>query len=143
MLPSMRQFLHKLFSSILPSIAWTAIILLLLCLPGGMFPKEEGFAISDFDKYVHATLFGGFVVLWCWYLAGKYPETLIPYSVAFGLFVLSCLFGIALEFVQKFWIPGRDYDPMDMVADSIGAFIGWVLILVDRLRRVKTHKTMQ
>ena len=134
----MRLSLHKLLASLFPPLVWTVIILVLLCMPGGMLPDEEGFTISNFDKFVHAGLFGGFVFFWCLYLGAKFPGGLIPNNLAFLLFVLSCLFGIAMEFVQKYWIPGRDFDPWDMVADSAGALIGWLIILAARLRRLRT-----
>jgi VanZ family protein len=32
-----------------------------------------------------------------------------------------------MEYVQKYWIPGRDYDLADIIADMFGAGIGYGL----------------
>jgi len=43
----------------------------------------------------------------------------------FVFYMLSNFFGIAMEIVQKYWIPGRDYDTYDIIADMFGAGIGY------------------
>ncbi len=35
------------------------------------------------------------------------------------------IFGIAMEFVQKYFIPGRSCEVTDMFADGIGCLMGW------------------
>ena len=45
----------------------------------------------------------------------------------FLFYVLGNVFGIGMEYVQKYWIPGRDYDLADMIADMIGAGVAYGL----------------
>jgi len=39
--------------------------------------------------------------------------------------ISGLLYGIAMEFVQKYYIPFRSCDVEDMVADGIGSFAGY------------------
>jgi VanZ family protein len=41
--------------------------------------------------------------------------------------LVACFFGIAMEFVQKYFIPNRDFDIYDIVADIIGAAGGFLI----------------
>ena len=47
-----------------------------------------------------------------------------------AIFIIACFYGIAMEYVQKYFIPGRDFDVYDMVADAIGAVGGWIVFRV-------------
>jgi len=38
----------------------------------------------------------------------------------------GCVYGIAMEFVQKYWIPNRSFDIGDIIADTIGSIAGLV-----------------
>jgi VanZ like family len=127
--------LIPVFRSVIPAILWTVIIFILLAMPGSMLPKEKGFRIPNFDKIVHMTLFGGFVLLWAWRLDAKLPPVSKPTRWYFGLFMLSCAYGTAMEFVQKYFVVGRDYDTMDILADALGAFIAWLILYFSFLRK--------
>jgi VanZ family protein len=123
----MIPFLKKYFSSLYYPIIWTLIIAVLLCLPGKMLPSETGFKIPNLDKLVHMGLFGGFVVTWGLYMTRR-TSTASTLARAFFLFyVLANVYGYAGELVQKYWIPGRDYDLADVIADMIGAGIAYGL----------------
>ncbi|HXB07312.1 MAG TPA: VanZ family protein [Puia sp.] len=109
-----------------------------MCIPGYYIPSEKGFFLPDFDKIVHMVLFGGFVFLWSLYMASK-PVRLKRLLLAFFCFyLLSNGLGIALEYVQKYWIPGRDYDLGDIIADMFGAGFGYgfsnLLLLPAKIR---------
>jgi hypothetical protein len=116
-------FLGKLHFAII----WTFIILILLALPGSLIPREDVFAIPGFDKVVHVVLFGGFVWLWClYYKSKKLPQSRLLRSF-FYIFILAAAYGIGMEYVQKYFIPGRDYDQGDIIADLIGAGLAYGL----------------
>lgn len=73
------------------------------------------------DKLIHAIIYG--------FLAGTVIYALLPHSsgwrpVSFFLVVmLVCLsYGVLDEFHQRF-IPGRDPDILDIVADGVGSLI--------------------
>ena len=106
-------------------IAWTLIIAILLSLPGTMLPSENQFVLPQFDKYVHISLFGGFVFFWNFYLSKRPLSARQLLRWFFLIFVLANVFGIGMEFVQKYFIPFRDFDTEDIIADMIGAGVGY------------------
>jgi VanZ family protein len=124
----MISFLKKYFSALYIPIVWTLVIGILMCLPGRMLPKEEGFSIPQFDKFVHITLFGGFVFLWSLWLTRRVSVTAVLLRWFFVFYVLANVYGISMEYVQKYWIPGRDYDLADIIADMIGAGLAYGLV---------------
>ncbi|HVU57083.1 MAG TPA: VanZ family protein [Puia sp.] len=121
----MMHLLKKYLGKIYVSIGWTFLIILLLSLPGSVLPNETHFAIPQFDKLVHISLFGGFVLLWNFYLSGRPLSTHALLKWFFLIFMLGNGLGIGMEFVQKYWIPNRDFDTEDIIADMIGAGIAY------------------
>lgn len=111
----------KLLHSIWPPIVWSIIIFVLLIIPGKDFP--EGPEIPFSDKIVHFFLFGVQVFLWCRY-AG-YSNTQPPLRIFLLIFLISCVYGIGMEYVQKYWVANRGFEKGDMIADIIGSFCGW------------------
>ena len=118
-------FLKKYFGFLYVPVIWTIIVATLCCLPGSMLPSESHFRIPEFDKFVHICMFGGFVFLWNLYEAKRLEEVGRLTRWFFLFYVLGNVFGIAIEFIQKYWIPGRDYDLADMIADMIGAGLAY------------------
>ena len=121
----MISFLKKYFGALYLPVIWTFIIGILMCLPGKMLPNESGFAIPEFDKFVHMSLFGGFVFLWALYISKRItaPEKLVRWF--FVIFVLANLYGIGMEYLQKYYIPMRDFDLADIIADMAGAGLAY------------------
>jgi VanZ family protein len=107
------------------AIAWTVMIVILLALPGSMLPDEQGFKIPNFDKIVHISLFGMMVFLWCFYFSTKKIALKKLLLIFFVVFLCANALGIGMEFVQKYWIPLRDFDEADIIADMIGAGIAY------------------
>ncbi|HEY4108334.1 VanZ family protein [Puia sp.] len=123
----MFNFIKKYLSAVYVPVIWTLLIAIAMCIPGSLIPNENKFAIPGFDKLVHLGLFGGFVFLWCLYLTTRrvsFGKLLLGF---FCFYMLSNGFGIAMEYVQKYWIPGRDYDLGDIIADMFGAGLGYGL----------------
>ena len=121
----MIPFLRKYFSALYIPITWSIIIGILLALPGSALPNEAAFKIPQFDKIVHISLFGGFVLFWGLNLSKRIPETIRLVRWFFLVYVLANVYGIGMEYVQKYWIPGRDFDLADIIADMIGAGLGY------------------
>ena len=119
------HFFKKYLGKIYAAIGWTFLLILLLTLPGSMLPNESHFSIPQFDKFVHITLFGGFVLLWNFYLSRRSLSTKALLRWFFLIFMLGNALGIGMEFVQKYWIPFRDFDTEDIIADMIGAGLGY------------------
>jgi VanZ family protein len=123
----MIPFLRKYFGRLIAPLLWTILIAVACCLPGKMLPGETGFKIPEFDKLVHAGMFGGFIFLWALYLSNKITDSRVLLRWFFLLFILSNAYGIGMEFLQKCCIPLRDYDEADIIADMVGAGIGYGL----------------
>ncbi|MCH5683555.1 VanZ family protein [Niabella sp. W65] len=77
---------------------------------------------------MHLGIFALFVVLWCWYLSTRRPVTRRTGSFIW-ITIIGILLGYMMELVQKYFVPNRDYDLWDVVADGIGAIAGLLLSL--------------
>ena len=75
------------------------------------------------DKVAHMVLFGVQAVL----IAA--PSALRSRRVWLGAWALATLWG-AVDETHQFWVPGRTADPMDWLADLIGAAVGLALLRV-------------
>lgn len=123
----MITFLKKYLAAPYIPIIWTVIIAILMCLPGRFIPSEKTFRIPNFDKFVHTSLFCGFVFLWGLYRSNRTSALHILLRNFFIFYVMANIYGIGMEYVQKYYIPGRDYDLEDIIADMVGAGIGYGL----------------
>jgi VanZ family protein len=124
----MRHQLYKLFSNKVPALLWSITIFILLALPGNMLPNENHFPITNLDKYVHIILFGTFVFLWSFYFATKDEKKVFPIRKSLTILLIACLYGTAMEYVQKYFIPNRDFDIYDIAADVVGAVLGFLIV---------------
>ena len=119
--------MNRIFKTVYPPIAWTVLIQVFLCLPGSAIPTGGAFDIPNLDKIVHIFLFGGFVLFWCLY-ANRQVYTQRKRALLFFLiFLLACINGIALEYVQRDYIPHRSFDEADIIVDVISASISYGL----------------
>jgi len=121
----MMKKIKKLPGKIYFAIGWTMVIFILLALPGSMIPQEKGFTIPGFDKLVHICLFGGFVLLWSLYYESKKITQQKLLRSFFIIFIIASLYGIGMEYVQKYFIPMRDFSLGDIIADLIGAGLAY------------------
>jgi VanZ family protein len=124
----MRPRLQKLLSTRTPAFLWSLFVLILMAIPGKMLPEEEKTFIPNLDKLVHATLFGTFVFLWSIYFATRKEKNNQSDSRYVLILIIACLFGYGTELMQKYIIPNRDYDVYDILADSIGAVLGFLIV---------------
>jgi VanZ family protein len=105
----------------LSALTWSLITTVLLCLPGSVLPKERWFDKLWLDKWVHIGLFCVMTVLWCW-VSTRNSDKNIRLFVQIAFYFL--LYGIAMELVQKYFIPNRSFDFKDMIADTVGIIVG-------------------
>lgn len=118
--------MKKYFAKLYVPVAWTIFIQVLLCLPGSTLPDTGGmFNIPDLDKLVHITLFGTLVGLWCFYLSKKELSRGRLKISFFCIFLFAAFNGIAIEYVQKNFIPNRSFDQGDIIGDLLGAGIAY------------------
>ena len=83
------------------------------------------------DKVIHIGLFGS-LALSIFFHFEQYSNTIFQTTRTKALALIVCvLFGIGMEFYQKYFVPSRGFETGDMLADAIGAllalpFFNWV-----------------
>jgi VanZ family protein len=75
--------------------------------------------IPFFDKLIHALVYGVLAAT-VWYAVPRQIISVFPWRVWAGVVLFCLLYAISDEFHQSF-IPGREPDAMDIVADMVGA----------------------
>jgi VanZ family protein len=100
---------------------WAATIVWLSLTPA---PPTLDFKHSD--KLGHFLVYGALMFWFCL----LYFKTQVRILYAAGFIVM----GIGLEFIQG-WLVYRTYDPLDMLANTIGVALGWTAALVIRIAR--------
>lgn len=122
------------FKKFLPGIAWFFIVGILTLMPGKDVPDISWFdSIFGFDKIVHTVLFGGLTLLFCFpYFKAHFTlQQKINFFIRISL--ASIVWGITVEIIQKYFIPGRDFDLLDWAADSIGVLVAlWISIKIQK-----------
>lgn len=108
----------------IPAIGWIILCTILLTLPGSSFPKEDWLDKIWFDKWVHIGLFAAIVVTWCWGVFKNGSEN--PAKHFLQITLLAIIYGIAMEFVQKYLVVNRSFDMADIIADAVGAYVGYL-----------------
>lgn len=109
----------------IPGIAWFFIVLYLMCLPGNKIPSVGWLSKIYFDKWVHLGVFALLVLLFCWpfYNSSLTPKERLQYFIKIA--IAASIWGLATEFIQKYFVAGREFDLFDWIADSLGAIIGF------------------
>ena len=78
---------------------------------------------GDFTYYdVHFAAYVGLAVLTVRALA-KESVRKVTWRVVVGAIAISALYGVSDEYHQRF-VPGREFDVFDMVADALGSIVG-------------------
>jgi hypothetical protein len=118
------------FKAFIPGILCFLLTFYLLTLPGSTFPKEDWFDAIQLDKWIHIGMFGTLVGLFYWPFKNEWLSPGFRVK-AILISLLALAYGIAMEFVQKNYIPNRSFDVYDIVADGVGSFlpvffVGWV-----------------
>jgi hypothetical protein len=110
----------------IPGIAWFFVVLALMCTPGKELPKMGSwFDYLDMDKLIHVCVFGLMAVLFMWPVGKSALPIREKRQYFFKIALCTCIWGFTTELIQKHFIPGRSFDPMDFVADSIGGIAAY------------------
>lgn len=118
------------FIYFVPAIAWFIISIILLTLPGNDLPHNSFFDLPYFDKYVHFGMFFLLTALFCFpFLSMKADPVLIKGWFIKIAFIVT-LYGIAMEFVQKYFAIQRSFDLSDILFDFLGSVAGLIFISV-------------
>ncbi len=126
--------MKKFFSHLAVPLTWTLFIQVLLCLPASSIPGMKWHWIPFMDKYVHIVLFGTFTSLWCYYFSCKERSAEKLRKIFLWVFLTAVANGTALEFIQRYFIPGRTFDGSDILANTAGAGIAWLICNIKLLK---------
>jgi VanZ family protein len=97
---------------------WALLIFVLSSIPGAAFPA---YTVLSFDKLIHAAVYAVLGALCFMALPRKWaPKTSV---LVFYAGVIATVYGASDELHQMF-VPGRFSDPRDVLADSVGGFVG-------------------
>ena len=107
-----------------PAIIWLILSSIAFCLPGSALPKKDWFQIVQFDKWIHVGLFSVMIFLWCVPLFHR-PDINLSLTKLFlwSAIAIFC-YGIAMEFIQHFFVSNRSFDMGDIAADAAGCLLG-------------------
>jgi len=109
-----------------PLLAYAVLVLGVSSIPNLKSPDVPAFL--PLDKVAH---FVEYAVLA--FLALRSVERLVRKCAVAWTFAFAAVFAVVDEYHQKF-IPGRQFDVVDLVADLAGAAMALVLILIIRRR---------
>lgn len=112
-------------SQFIPALIWWAITFWLLTLPGSKVPAYPWMENLAVDKWAHVFIFAIFCIAFYW----PFTNTTISQATRkhwfLAIALMGCGYGIAMEFVQKYYVINRAFEWGDMLADTIGCAVGW------------------
>ncbi|MEO8086619.1 MAG: VanZ family protein [Bacteroidota bacterium] len=129
-----------LFKKLIPAIFWALIILGLCALPGAVIPDMSFLDWLKPDKIVHLFLFGVLSFLLIKAFAEQVTVEVLSAHLKLISFFLTSVYGVLIEILQEYCIPGRNGDVFDSLADALGAILGlWLYNYWSRRRHAKIH----
>lgn len=115
------------------AILWTLFISYLSLTQVQMLPKFE---VQNIDKGVHFVFHFVFTISWYLSLASW---TRWGSKALFRVVLLSFLYGVFIELCQGLWTDYRSADPMDVLANTVGALTAALLVALVQ----KRHKLIR
>lgn len=109
------------------AVIWLLLATILFCLPGTEFPKFTWQDKIWLDKWIHIFLFMILIILWSKAYSHKKNIQVTHRKIFFRIMIIGIVYGIAVEIVQKYFIPFRSFDLVDILADGIGCIAGYFL----------------
>jgi len=122
-----KSALKKNVSTIVFAVLWLLLVTSLLCTPGAKLPKITWGDKIWFDKWVHIFLFMILVILWSKTYSHKKNTHSGSRKIFLQIMIAGVFYGIAMEIVQKYFIPFRSFDIGDIIADAIGCVVGYLI----------------
>jgi vacuolar-type H+-ATPase subunit I/STV1 len=118
--------LKRIKPSLIPAAGWFIISAILFTLPGSALPKENWLDKIWFDKWVHIGIFTILVALWCrgWHSIEKDVITKKLRKIFITIGIICLIYGIAVEFVQRYFVSNRSFVFADIIADAMGCATG-------------------
>ena len=119
-----------------PAIIWGVLIFIMSSFPGDDIPKSFIINIPFADKIIHFFMYFLLVIL---IMLGSLRKLKTGLTIRKFLFVffISLFYGILLEILQDLVFIMRGADLLDIVANSVGSFIGLLTFYYIKERKVK------
>jgi VanZ family protein len=99
-------------------VAWAAVIFLLSSIPGRSMPDVPQL---KYDKVLHALVYS--VLGGSFYLALRHASSLTRARLVAAAALFAIAYGVTDE-VHQLFVPGRNADLFDVVADGVGGLLG-------------------
>lgn len=113
-------------------IAEIIFIFYMLSLPGSNLPNVDYWGQ---DKIIHIILFGSLMYAALFHF-DQMDNSFVKTTRARALSMIVCiLYGIGMEFYQKYFVPSRGFEVSDMLADAAGVIISLPLYQKIKLRK--------
>jgi VanZ family protein len=103
------------------AITWTVFVTVASLVSFNSVPKVK---VIGSDKVVHFLFYLVFVIFWS--LAKKQSYFKINYSLL--IVIIAIVFGIIIEFLQGVLTKTRQADFYDVLANSLGAIVGFIAL---------------
>jgi len=119
------------------ALIYTALILLLSLIRLDDLPTPK---FDNSDKYMHSIAYLGLTLIWYIYYFSKKSWRLVQIKSLTVICLLIIAFGIFIEVLQDKLTTYRTIDSLDVLANSIGVFIAFLVILMmkEQLKKVKS-----
>ena len=102
-------------------ISYTLFITFLLLFPITNFPKVE---VPFIDKLGHVILFSILVIIWLLFVLSK---TEVGKLTSIWVVLIAFFYGIIIEASQGLFFESRTADVWDIIANSAGILLGWLI----------------
>lgn len=120
----MRFFRYKIFT-----ILWALVIMVLTFTPGPNLPPLPHWELISFDTFVHTVIFGVLIFLLANTLKRLDSDSFLSKYQLLVALLLAFAYGVLIEVIQPY-IPGRTFDYYDILSNTIGCFIGLIVLWI-------------
>jgi glycopeptide antibiotics resistance protein len=131
----MKQLISGIFTApgikkYTPGIAWFFLTIIAISIPGKELPKFGAwFEQISFDKLIHTFLFGMVAFLWMLPVGLSTQSKKSKYYWCIKVSIASAIWGLTAELIQKYFIPGRSYDLIDLLANTLGVIVAYIYMI--------------
>ncbi len=132
--------MHTFFKYNRNALLWAFLILALCTMPVTGITSIKLLNLLSFDKLAHMLLFA----MQFWFIAiGQLKQHVFSYKrkrASTLAFIITVAYGGTIELIQGYLLSNRTMDILDMVANIIGAIIGWFFFIAFKKKYKKdTH----
>ena len=121
-------------------VAEIVLVFILLSLPGNNFhTPSRWFGNFPIDKLVHVCLFGSLSFSFFVHFEKTNNRQLKTVRAQALVLIFCILYGIGMEFYQKYFVPSRGFEVNDMLADAAGAILALPLFNWFNNKILKKH----